>query len=319
MDLNVFLILILSHIVFDFVFQGNKILKLRFPERVGEAKSNAIKGNLIHSAIHFIGVYIITLLFSLISGHAISISFWAILIIIIFHFIIDEVKSNLYMKDALATMNIWVFLLDQLSHLLVILGVLKLIDKVSVINIFRDRIINNNFLSSEKALLFFIFIFIATWVTGIFIKILLGYLSKRNNLELNNYIESNIVSEDNNSNINLEEEDKDKEDKGALINDDLKGDIKEENILNQNINKEENIDEGAPNGGFIIGILERIFIVISIIIDYPMMIGFVLTVKSVARFKKLSNDSFAEYFIIGTFLSFIPAILVGLIIKWLII
>lgn len=308
MDLNVFLILILSHIVFDFVFQGNKILKLRFPERVGEAKSNAIKGNLIHSAIHFIGVYIITLLFSLISGHAISISFWAILIIIIFHFIIDEVKSNLYMKDALATMNIWVFLLDQLSHLLVILGVLKLIDKVSVINIFRDRIINNNFLSSEKALLFFIFIFIATWVTGIFIKILLGYLSKRNNLELNNYIESNIVSEDNNSNINLEEEDKDKEDKGALINDDLKGDIKEENI-----------DEGAPNGGFIIGILERIFIVISIIIDYPMMIGFVLTVKSVARFKKLSNDSFAEYFIIGTFLSFIPAILVGLIIKWLII
>ena len=46
-----------------------------------------------------------------------------------------------------------------------------------------------------------------------------------------------------------------------------------------------------------------------------MMIGFILTIKSVVRFKKLSNDSFAEYFIIGTFLSFIPAILCGVIIK----
>nr|WP_243108703.1 DUF3307 domain-containing protein [Clostridium rectalis] len=72
---------------------------------------------------------------------------------------------------------------------------------------------------------------------------------------------------------------------------------------------------GTKNGGFIIGILERIFILIVMCIGQPQMIGFVLTAKSIARFKKLDDSSFAEYFIMGTFLSFIMAIIGGIIIK----
>lgn len=82
-------------------------------------------------------------------------------------------------------------------------------------------------------------------------------------------------------------------------------------------NKIRETDIGARDGGFIIGILERTFILLVMAIGQPQMIGFVLTAKSIARFKKLDDSSFAEYFIIGTFISFITAIAGGIIIKGL--
>jgi len=81
------------------------------------------------------------------------------------------------------------------------------------------------------------------------------------------------------------------------------------------VNPDVNI--GTEDGGFIIGILERLFIIISIVLNMPIVIGFILTVKSVARFKKLEDERFAEIFIIGSFISFISAIIVGYMIKWL--
>lgn len=67
--------------------------------------------------------------------------------------------------------------------------------------------------------------------------------------------------------------------------------------------------------GFIIGILERIFIICSIILGVSQVIGFVLAAKSVARLSKLNDDYFVEIFIIGNFISFIAAIVIGAIIK----
>jgi hypothetical protein len=72
--------------------------------------------------------------------------------------------------------------------------------------------------------------------------------------------------------------------------------------------------EEARNGGFSIGILERIFIILGILMNHPSVIPIVLTVKSIARYKKFSNDSFVEYYIIGTFFSFVVAIIGGLMI-----
>lgn len=76
-----------------------------------------------------------------------------------------------------------------------------------------------------------------------------------------------------------------------------------------------NNDTGTQSGGFIIGVLERLFIIIVIVFNLKEVIGFVLATKSIARFKKFSDDSFVETFIIGSFLSFISAILIGIIIK----
>lgn len=74
-------------------------------------------------------------------------------------------------------------------------------------------------------------------------------------------------------------------------------------------------EEGSYNGGFYIGLLERVLIIIVIALNENSLLGFVLATKSIARFKKLENQKFAEYFIIGTFLSFIIAILSGLFIS----
>lgn len=76
-------------------------------------------------------------------------------------------------------------------------------------------------------------------------------------------------------------------------------------------------NDGAADGGFIIGILERLFIIISIILNMPIVIGFILTVKSVARLKKFGDERFVEIFIIGSFISFIVAIIIGYMIKFL--
>ena len=56
---------------------------------------------------------------------------------------------------------------------------------------------------------------------------------------------------------------------------------------------------------------------IVIAIGEPSMVGFALTAKSIARFKKLDDSSFAEYFLIGTFISFILAIAGGIAISTL--
>lgn len=72
---------------------------------------------------------------------------------------------------------------------------------------------------------------------------------------------------------------------------------------------------GAADGGFIIGILERLFIITSIVLNMSSVIGFILGAKSIARLKKFDDDRFVEMFIIGSFISFICAIATGYTIK----
>ena len=74
-------------------------------------------------------------------------------------------------------------------------------------------------------------------------------------------------------------------------------------------------NSGAQDGGLYIGIFERLFIICSIVLLKPEIIGFVLTTKSIARFKKFDDDAFVEKFIIGSFISFISAIIIGILIK----
>ncbi|WP_066497297.1 DUF3307 domain-containing protein [Abyssisolibacter fermentans] len=73
----------------------------------------------------------------------------------------------------------------------------------------------------------------------------------------------------------------------------------------------------AYNGGFIVGVLERIFILMVIAIGQPTMLVYVLTAKSIVRFKKLDDSRFAEYFLIGTFISFIGGIIGGIVLRYL--
>lgn len=61
--------------------------------------------------------------------------------------------------------------------------------------------------------------------------------------------------------------------------------------------------EELKNAGLYIGWLERLLIITAVVLRSPTLIGLILTGKSIARFPELKDAKFAEYFLIGTFLS----------------
>lgn len=74
------------------------------------------------------------------------------------------------------------------------------------------------------------------------------------------------------------------------------------------------------NAGTYIGILERIFVFIFVILGRWEAVGFLLTAKSIFRFGDLSKGNerkLTEYILIGTFLSFGIAILTALLVEYL--
>ncbi|SFA98757.1 Protein of unknown function [Poseidonocella pacifica] len=70
---------------------------------------------------------------------------------------------------------------------------------------------------------------------------------------------------------------------------------------------------GLPQAGRLIGRLERAVVVLLVLAQMPLGIGFLLTAKSILRFGTASRDQqSAEYVIIGTLASFSWALAVGL-------
>jgi Protein of unknown function (DUF3307) len=69
--------------------------------------------------------------------------------------------------------------------------------------------------------------------------------------------------------------------------------------------------EQLKNAGMYIGWLERFLVITAVLVQAPSMVGLILTGKSIARFPEF-KERFAEYFLIGTFLSVGLAILGGL-------
>jgi hypothetical protein len=65
--------------------------------------------------------------------------------------------------------------------------------------------------------------------------------------------------------------------------------------------------------GRVIGILERWLIMILMLCGQLAGIGFVLTAKSIARFKNFDQHHFAEYYLMGTLYSAVFAIVLSLI------
>jgi len=82
-------------------------------------------------------------------------------------------------------------------------------------------------------------------------------------------------------------------------------------------------DPEAPTGdgwraGMYIGWLERFLVLTAVIAKSPTAIGLIVTAKSIVRFKRVEKgDAFAEYFLLGTFLSLALALIGGLVLRWL--
>ncbi len=86
------------------------------------------------------------------------------------------------------------------------------------------------------------------------------------------------------------------------------------NVLNKNnINSEiELSNENSPlRLGRMIGNFERLLILLLLCVNQYVVIGYIFTAKSIARWKKLTEDkNFAEYYLVGTLLSVIISIVV---------
>lgn len=72
---------------------------------------------------------------------------------------------------------------------------------------------------------------------------------------------------------------------------------------------------GSQQAGRTIGFLERAIILTLTLSGAYTSIAFVLTAKSIARYKELENKDFAEYYLVGTLLSTLLAILGGLFLR----
>ncbi len=78
-------------------------------------------------------------------------------------------------------------------------------------------------------------------------------------------------------------------------------------------------DAALPNAGKYIGILERLFVFLFILIGHWEAIGFLLAAKSVFRFsdlKEAKNRKLTEYILTGTLLSFGIAVATGVLIVY---
>ncbi|MBS4021207.1 MAG: DUF3307 domain-containing protein [Dethiobacter sp.] len=74
-------------------------------------------------------------------------------------------------------------------------------------------------------------------------------------------------------------------------------------------------DAGAQDGGYIIGLLERLLVITVVATNNASWAGLILGVKSVARFRKFKDDAFVEYFLIGSFISIFVAFFIGFVIQ----
>jgi len=69
--------------------------------------------------------------------------------------------------------------------------------------------------------------------------------------------------------------------------------------------------EELRNAGMYIGWLERILVLTAVLLRSPATVGLVLTAKSIVRYPEIKSGRFAEYFLIGTLLSILLALMGG--------
>lgn len=81
--------------------------------------------------------------------------------------------------------------------------------------------------------------------------------------------------------------------------------------------REEASDNPGNNAGSMIGKLERTITAILLLCNQYSAIGLVLTAKSIARFKQLEDQGFAEKYLIGTLLSLSISLIATLAVKYI--
>lgn len=288
--LELFLVYLLAHLISDFLLQTNKIIELK--------KTSLHRALRKHVAIHFAMASFGVLVYGVVTeetGRFIGTALMAAAVIAFLHYLIDWLKEYLGRRNTGVTISAAYYFLDQLLHIISIVLVLKYSGLISY-SFDQFEMDSLNFLFGEiafsdasKLLSLFIIVIIATEGTGYFLGIILRDLSPNPTLEKGTY---NITNEKTEMKTTFDESGK-----------------KAEEITTT---KTEQIHRDSPQKiGRYIGMIERLLIMIFIIQGTPYGLPFLIAVKSLTRFKQLENKRFAEYYLIGSLLSALIAVLLG--------
>ncbi|MFB7142034.1 DUF3307 domain-containing protein [Gottfriedia sp. NPDC056225] len=289
----IFLSLVLSHLLADFYFQTDKMVR------------NKNKYLNLHVMHHFI-LTLITL--GLIWSLQYKFSNFAMLFllpvisIVVLHYLIDYIKIKLldlgksrkYFEHF--NSDLYFFIIDQILHFLTIIVICKLYFDMKF-SFFINRVIeiftNNGYqLNQINTLITLVIILILTTsVSGHIIKFLLGSMPNQLSTFEGKY----------------------------LFKNERKEDVAQESpIFSKSLVEEYNymiIKNHDLTRGKVIGYIERILVVLLTYNDAFPAIAFIVTAKSIARFKQMDDRDWAEYFLLGTLTSMLFGITFGFILK----
>lgn len=285
--------LIIIHLIADFLLQTD--------EMVSEKRKYIKK----HSLHHLLLTAILLTVFWMTSFHYLDFVH-AVLFPAIFisatHFVIDFMKVKLvdgYEKRDNGFILSF-FILDQLMHLLMILLALQIFYGIEITALFRrfaELAMNGDAeMSVQNQVLFVVIIlFLGTVVSGHMIRILLGTLPGQLMTFEGKYSFKNVLKE---SDFPL----KGKGEKGLS-----------EEYSYMIFNKHD------LSRGKLIGYIERLLVILlTFYSSYP-AIAFIVTAKSIARFKQMDDRDWAEYFLLGTLSSMFLGILFGILLREIIV
>lgn len=315
MHMKFFLVLVLAHIIADFITQTQHMVQQKYL-----FSSPYFSKGILYHCIHHIGISLILSIFFL------EWTFSTLLIIPligIIHYFIDlaKIKSEKYllthqMKERYENQfwyhlftqkKILFFIGDQLAHLISIYLILFLvsghISTDELMQLFATEIYDKD--SEMKYLMVTILVVLVTFPSAHFISIVMNDIEGE---KAEHEIAASLAPET--------------KQKGQLKNqlEALHTDLviteayKEENYsLQVQYHQFYNTNED-PRGRYI-GMLERILITVFIVSNLIQGLALIIAMKTLTRFKQFEDKRFAEYYLIGTLLSLLIGIILALMIK----
>lgn len=316
--IKIFLLLLLAHLIADFVTQTTYFNK----NKKHFLHSIYSKGLLYHCIHHLLLSVALLLLFV-----EWQLVFIPILIIsILLHYFVDLVKIRLeegIVADLMAKHEkekYWIaylfekkttyFILEQLVHVLsiyIVLSVFRL--NPSFHTIYQKLILDGQALEGDLRLIVLGILFVLiTFTSAYFIASLMSDLQDE---KTESEIAASVDSDDKHINQMRSRIHSAKSD--LIINEEYRA-KNEEYTLQVQYQKYNNANENSR--GKYIGILERILIIIFIVANQFTGLALLVAMKTIARFKQFEDKNFAEYYLIGTLLSLIIGIVYAFVIDW---
>ncbi|RKL69283.1 hypothetical protein CR203_04450 [Salipaludibacillus neizhouensis] len=321
---NTILIFMLAHLICDFITQTDAIIK----KKNNYDTSFLSNMGLIEHVIHHV---VVTVVLLTVFNELTWITLLCLLIIAILHYVIDHFKSSYseviigksihkheFIDKLLGKRSIH-FLTDQFMHIAIIYVVLFVFNKVAALPVIITKtfevIMEDIPLSlTTSILLISILVVLLTFTSSVLIAELLQDLKQQKNTAKDEIASTLVKSDDDlffqNHYAQLEKLNKNVSIERTWEKKDSSNGKESMTMEFQQFNE---MDDNSA--GKYIGILERLLIGLFIATGAYQGLIVIAALKTLTRFKQFEDKNFAEYYLIGTFLSILCALVIGLLIR----